>query len=104
MAVCSGIGNGTVFKLVPFYFSKQAGIANGIVSAMGGLGGFFSSAHIGECISGNRPVRDRVYGAFRGGVSQFCPCHMDVLAGKNENTHGEKQPEHQLTLGHSQDC
>lgn len=59
----------------------------------------FSSAHIGECISGNRPVRDRVYGAFRGGVSQFCPCHMDVLAGKNENTHGEKQPEHQLTLG-----
>lgn len=41
MAVCSGIGNGTVFKLVPFYFSKQAGIANGIVSAMGGLGGFF---------------------------------------------------------------
>lgn len=41
VAVCSGIGNGTVFKLVPFYFSKQAGIANGIVSAMGGLGGFF---------------------------------------------------------------
>lgn len=40
VAVCSGIGNGTVFKLVPFYFSKQAGIANGIVSAMGGLGGF----------------------------------------------------------------
>ena len=25
----------------PFYFSKQAGIVNGVVSAMGGLGGFF---------------------------------------------------------------
>ncbi|WP_042337580.1 nitrate/nitrite transporter [Bacillus andreraoultii] len=36
-----GIGNGTVFKLVPLYFSNQAGVVNGIVSAMGGLGGFF---------------------------------------------------------------
>ncbi|WP_435921847.1 nitrate/nitrite transporter [Paenibacillus sp. DYY-L-2] len=41
VAVCAGIGNGAVFKLVPMYFSKQAGIANGIVSAAGGLGGFF---------------------------------------------------------------
>ncbi|WP_186577033.1 nitrate/nitrite transporter [Aquibacillus kalidii] len=41
VAVCSGIGNGTIFKLVPLYFSKQAGIVNGIVAAMGGLGGFF---------------------------------------------------------------
>ncbi|MGO0063019.1 nitrate/nitrite transporter [Brevibacillus fluminis] len=41
VALCAGIGNGAVFKLVPMYFSKQAGIVNGIVSAMGGLGGFF---------------------------------------------------------------
>lgn len=41
IAVCCGIGNGAIFKLVPFYFLKQAGIVNGIVSAMGGLGGFF---------------------------------------------------------------
>ena len=41
VAFCAGIGNGTVFKLVPFYFTKQAGIVNGIVAAMGGLGGFF---------------------------------------------------------------
>lgn len=41
VAFCSGIGNGAIFKLVPLYFSKQAGIVNGIVSAMGGLGGFF---------------------------------------------------------------
>lgn len=41
VAFCAGIGNGTVFKLVPFYFSKQGGIVNGIVSAVGGLGGFF---------------------------------------------------------------
>ncbi|MMZ44408.1 putative nitrate transporter NarT [compost metagenome] len=41
VAVCAGIGNGAVFKLVPLYFSKQGGIASGIVSAAGGLGGFF---------------------------------------------------------------
>src|SRR5699024_11050231 len=41
VALCVGIGNGTIFKLVPLHFSKQAGIVNGIVSAMGGLGGFF---------------------------------------------------------------
>lgn len=41
VAFCAGIGNGVIFKFVPYYFSKQAGIANGIVSAMGGLGGFF---------------------------------------------------------------
>ncbi|WML40145.1 NarK/NasA family nitrate transporter [Neobacillus sp. OS1-2] len=41
VAFFAGIGNGAIFKLVPFYFSKQAGIVNGIVAAMGGLGGFF---------------------------------------------------------------
>jgi NNP family nitrate/nitrite transporter-like MFS transporter len=41
IATCAGVGNGVVFKLVPLYFNKQAGIVNGIVSAMGGLGGFF---------------------------------------------------------------
>ncbi len=41
VALFAGIGNGTIFKLVPLYFTKQAGIVNGIVAAMGGLGGFF---------------------------------------------------------------
>nr|WP_263314955.1 nitrate/nitrite transporter [Mammaliicoccus sp. Marseille-Q6498] len=41
ISVCAGIGNGLVFKLVPTYFTKEAGIVNGIVSMMGGLGGFF---------------------------------------------------------------
>lgn len=41
VAVTVGLGNGTIFKLVPLYFSEQAGIVNGIVSAMGGIGGFF---------------------------------------------------------------
>ncbi|PTK08611.1 nitrate/nitrite transporter [Mammaliicoccus sciuri] len=41
ISVCAGIGNGLVFKLVPTYFTKEAGVVNGIVSMMGGLGGFF---------------------------------------------------------------
>jgi MFS transporter, NNP family, nitrate/nitrite transporter len=41
VAFCAWVGNGAIFKLVPTYFSKEAGIVNGIVSAMGGLGGFF---------------------------------------------------------------
>ena len=41
VSVCAGIGNGLVCKLVPTYFTKEAGVVNGIVSMMGGLGGFF---------------------------------------------------------------
>lgn len=41
ISVACGIGNGVVFKLVPTYFVEQAGPVNGIVSMMGGLGGFF---------------------------------------------------------------
>lgn len=41
ISVACGIGNGVVFKLVPTYFVQQAGPVNGIVSMMGGLGGFF---------------------------------------------------------------
>ena len=41
VGIACGIGNGVVFKLVPSRFSATAGLANGIVSMMGGLGGFF---------------------------------------------------------------
>ena len=41
ISICAGIGNGLIFKLAPSYFSKEAGSANGNVSMMGGLGGFF---------------------------------------------------------------
>ncbi|WP_239750957.1 nitrate/nitrite transporter [Mammaliicoccus sp. H-M34] len=41
ISICAGIGNGLIFKLVPTYFNKEAGVVNGVVSMMGGLGGFF---------------------------------------------------------------
>lgn len=36
-----GIGNGSVFKLVPELFPREAGTVTGLVGAAGGLGGFF---------------------------------------------------------------
>lgn len=36
-----GMGNGTVFQLVPLRFSSRVGIITGIVGAAGGVGGFF---------------------------------------------------------------
>ena len=41
ISICAGLGNGLIFKLVPSYFTGAAGSANGVVSMMGGLGGFF---------------------------------------------------------------
>ncbi len=41
MAILFGLGNGAVFKLVPQYFTKEAGTVTGLVGAAGGLGGFF---------------------------------------------------------------
>ena len=41
ISICAGLGNGLIFKLVPSYFATESGAANGIVSMMGGLGGFF---------------------------------------------------------------
>jgi NNP family nitrate/nitrite transporter-like MFS transporter len=46
-AVLMGLGNGAVFKLVPQYFAKDTGTVTGLVSAMGGLGGFFPPLVLG---------------------------------------------------------
>ena len=36
-----GMGNGSVFQLVPLRFTKEIGVMTGVVGAAGGLGGFF---------------------------------------------------------------
>jgi MFS transporter, NNP family, nitrate/nitrite transporter len=42
LVICaaSGLGNGSVFKIIPLVLSKEAGAAIGIVSCIGALGGF----------------------------------------------------------------
>ena len=44
---CLGIGNGSVFQLVPQRFGKEIGVATGVVGAAGGLGGFFLPTMLG---------------------------------------------------------
>jgi MFS transporter, NNP family, nitrate/nitrite transporter len=41
ICTASGLGNGSVFKIIPTVLSKDAGAAIGIVSCIGALGGFF---------------------------------------------------------------
>jgi len=41
MMGCLGMGNGSVFQLVPHRFKDRVGVATGILGAAGGLGGFF---------------------------------------------------------------
>jgi len=40
MMACLGMGNGSIFQLVPQRFPKEIGVVTGIVGAAGGLGGF----------------------------------------------------------------
>jgi NNP family nitrate/nitrite transporter-like MFS transporter len=42
-----GLGNGSVFQLVPKRFRKDIGAATGVVGAAGGLGGFFLPSVLG---------------------------------------------------------
>ncbi|WP_028612625.1 nitrate/nitrite transporter [Paenibacillus harenae] len=46
MMACLGMGNGSVFQIVPQRFSKEIGVVTGIVGAAGGLGGFVLPKYI----------------------------------------------------------
>jgi NNP family nitrate/nitrite transporter-like MFS transporter len=44
---CLGLGNGSVFQLVPQRFRKEIGVATGLIGAAGGLGGFLLPSLLG---------------------------------------------------------
>lgn len=48
LMACLGIGNGSVFQLVPQRFGRHVGVATGILGAAGGLGGFFLPTLVGS--------------------------------------------------------
>ncbi len=58
-----GIGNGSVFQLVPLRFPKEIGVITGIVGAAGGVGGFFLPNLLGSL--------KQVTGSFAGGFAAF---------------------------------
>jgi MFS transporter, NNP family, nitrate/nitrite transporter len=45
---CLGLGNGSVFQLVPQGFRGQIGVAAGVVGAIGGVGGFLLPTLLGQ--------------------------------------------------------
>lgn len=45
--ICLGMGNGSVFQIVPLRFPKEIGVITGVVGAAGGLGGFFLPTFLG---------------------------------------------------------
>lgn len=44
---CLGMGNGAVFQLVPQRFSREMGMATGVIGAVGGVGGFLLPTLLG---------------------------------------------------------
>lgn len=46
-AMALGMGNGSVFQLVPLRFRREMGIITGLVGAAGGIGGFFLAKTLG---------------------------------------------------------
>src|SRR5262249_49918798 len=58
-----GMGNGSVFQLVPQRFAKEIGVITGIVGAAGGIGGFFLPVLLGNL--------KQLTGSFAGGFLVF---------------------------------
>ena len=45
--LCLGMGNGSVFQLVPQRFRKEIGVMTGMVGMAGGIGGFYLASSLG---------------------------------------------------------
>jgi NNP family nitrate/nitrite transporter-like MFS transporter len=45
---CLGMGNGSVFQLVPQRFRREIGVVTGLVGAAGGVGGYYLNSALGH--------------------------------------------------------
>ena len=70
-----GMGNGSVFQLVPLRFPKEIGVLTGIAGAAGGIGGFFLNVILGNI--------KQFTGSFSWGFVVFsvaaCTCGATIL-------------------------
>ncbi len=57
ICAAAGLGNGSVFKIIPFVLPKEAGAAIGIVSCLGALGGFVPPLLLGWTM--DHPARSK---------------------------------------------
>lgn len=65
-----GVGNGSVFQLVPQRFSKEIGVMTGLVGFAGGIGGFYLASSLG--------IAKQLTGSFSPGFLIFAA--LSVLA------------------------
>jgi NNP family nitrate/nitrite transporter-like MFS transporter len=68
-----GLGNGSVFQLVPQRFPREIGVITGVVGAAGGIGGFFLPTILG----GMKQFTD----SFSGGFILFAGGALGAVAG-----------------------
>lgn len=80
LAVFAGIGNGVVFKMVPYVSKKNTGAVTGFVGAIGGLGGFIYPFVVAGI--GNLRTSFLVLTAF----TVLCAIVLYVVFFRNQNT------------------
>ena len=76
-----GMGNGSVFQLVPQRFPREIGVLTGIVGAAGGIGGFFLPNLLGGLKQLDRAATCRRLRGFRGGRLRPAPPSWPSSAG-----------------------
>lgn len=69
---CLGVGNGSIFQLVPQRFGRRVGVATGILGAAGGLGGFFLPTLLGSL--------KQTTGSYASGLMVLCGLAVVALA------------------------
>jgi len=72
-ATALGMGNGSVFQLVPLRFRNEIGVMTGLVGAAGGIGGFFLAKALG--------ISKGLTGGFFAGFSLFAGLAVIGLVG-----------------------
>lgn len=68
-----GVGNGSVFQLVPQRFSKEIGVMTGLVGFAGGIGGFYLASSLG--------IAKQLTGSFSSGFLIFAGLSALAFAG-----------------------
>ena len=71
--LCLGMGNGSVFQLVPQRFRKEIGVMTGMVGMAGGVGGFYLASSLG--------YSKQLTGSYQTGFLIFAALAMVALIG-----------------------
>jgi NNP family nitrate/nitrite transporter-like MFS transporter len=74
-----GMGNGSVFQLVPQRFRHEIGIMTGLVGMTGGIGGFFLASSLG--------LSKQLTGSYQTGFLAFASLAVLALIGLTSIKH-----------------